>query len=152
MARTAATRGAFQTRSPKGSRRGNHRWWAWNTSTTLLAERHCKNVSNTNARRAWASWLGILCTVPWLVRTRPVGSVRAKAPRSALWRRPAVRRAFMVWRSHSDRVPFNPNKRRPLTVAGSYMPSLSAIRHPLEPHRSKSGYQSEQLRDNRVTS
>src|SRR6266851_977870 len=115
----AVIRGAFHTRSPKRLRRGSNRSWVLNTSTTLLAERHCKNVSNTNDRRAWASWLGILCTVPCPLRTKPVGSVRANSPRVAFWMSPAVRRAFMVCRSHSDSVPFKPKRRRPLTVAGS---------------------------------
>src|SRR3989442_15606029 len=95
MESTAATRGAFHTRSPKRSRRGSNRSWVLNTSTTLLAERHCKNVSNTNDRRAWASWLGILCTVPWPLGTKPVGGAKANSARAGLWLRPAGGGAFL---------------------------------------------------------
>jgi hypothetical protein len=152
IASTAATRGACPTRAPQRSRRGSTRGCALHTSTTFLAERHGTNVSHTRDKRAWASWSGSVCPVPWRVRIRPVGRGRAHAPRSAWWRSPAVRRACLVCRAHADRVPFPPQRRRPLTVAGASMPSPSAIPQPLSPHTSQSGDQSAPWRDRRVPS
>jgi hypothetical protein len=152
MARTAATLGGCQTRAPTPSRRGRRRWGVWHASTTWLAERHGQNGSHTSVRRAGASWVGICRTRPRPARPRPVGRRKASAPRSAWWRSPAVRRAGIGCRSHADRVPCTPKRRRPWTVDGASRPSPSALQQPLEPHRAHRGSQSEPVRESRVTS
>jgi hypothetical protein len=139
----AATRGACHPRAPKRSRRGSNRSWGWHPSPPFLAERHGKKVSHTNDRRAWASWVGLVCPGPWPLRTQPVGRCQATAPRAALGMRPAVRRAGLGCRSHADSVPCQPTRRRPLPVAGSSLPSPSAITPPWSPPRAQSGYPSE---------
>src|SRR5262249_36585091 len=111
--------GAFQTRSPKRLRRGGHKGGGVENPTTFLAGRQRKKNSHTHAQRGFASRLGIFLTLPCPLRTLPRGKLQANQHTAALWSNAAVRRAFMVCRSHSDSVPFKPKRRRPLTVAGS---------------------------------
>ena len=61
-------------------------------------------------------------------------------------------RARIVCSASAESVPCSPSNNRPWMVDGSSRPSPSAMRHPWDPQRATSGYQSEQCRDRRVTS
>ena len=98
---------------------------ARNVETSMVEQPHdlghgaeFQEIWNTNSSRSWTAMSGSLTTTPLGSRRRPIGKESASSPRSALARRPAVRRLRILCSSSSDIVPFNPRSSRPLALPG----------------------------------
>ena len=123
--------GAFPDDLPEAIAAREAQALALNTSSTLLADRRCKNVSKTKARRDWTSRLGSLCTRPCASRSKPVGQRQGQVAPGRLVEEPGGHAGADGMQLPFRQVPFNPRRSRPLAVAGSYRPSTSAIKQPL---------------------